>query len=209
MTVSDPVRTPRRAFWGDARFFLGILLIVASVAGVWLVVAAARNTVPVYAATRTIVPGEAISADDVRVVDVALGTLADRYLTPDALADGSVATRTIDEGELVPTAAIGTADSARTTSVVVRSAVDVPASVSAGTVVEVWSAPLLEQGRYDAPRILVADATVVSVTRDESMIGGGSAALELVIPRADVASTLAAMADDSALSVVPTAGAGS
>jgi hypothetical protein len=91
---------------------------------------------------------------------------------------------------------------------VVRSAVDVPASVEAGTVVEVWAAPMLERGDYDVPRILVADATVVSVTRDDSMIGGGSAALELVIPRADVAATLAAMADESALSVVPTAGAG-
>ena len=118
-----------------------------------------------------------------------------------------VATRTITEGELVPAGAVGDAAKARTTSVVVRSAVDVPASVEAGTVVEVWSAPLLEQGEYDVPRILVADATVVSVTRDDSMIGGGSASLELVIPRADVAATLAAMAGGSALSVVPTAGA--
>jgi hypothetical protein len=209
MTVSDPVRTPRRAFWGDARFFLGILLIVASVAGVWLVVAAARNTVPVYAAARTIVPGETISGDDLRVVDVALGSLADTYVAPDDFGDASVATRTIREGELVPAASVGAAESARTTSVVVRSALDVPGSVAAGTVVEVWAAPLLEQGRYDAPRILVADATVVSVSRDESMIGGGAAALELVIPRADVAATLAAMADESALSVVPTAGKGS
>ena len=50
---------------------------------------------------------------------------------------------------------------------------------------------------------------VVSVTRDDSMIGGGAAALELVIPRSEVAATLAAMADESALSVVPTSGAGS
>ena len=45
------------------------------------------------------------------------------------------------------------------------------------------------------------------VTRDDSMIGGGAAALELVIDRADVASTLSAIADGSALSVVPTGGA--
>ena len=51
--------------------------------------------------------------------------------------------------------------------------------------------------------------TVVSVTRDDSMIGGGAAALELVIPRDDVSATLAAMADESALSIVPTTGAGS
>ena len=209
MTATESVRAPRRAFWGDARFFLGILLVVASVAGVWLVVAAARQTVPVYAAARTIVPGEVIGADDVRVVDVALGTLTETYVAAGELDGAAVATRTISAGELVPAASIGAAEAARTTSVVVRSAVDVPASVAAGTVVEVWSAPLIEQGRYDTPRILVADATVVSVTRDDSMIGGGAAALELVIPRADVAATLAAMADQSSLSVVPTAGSGS
>ncbi len=207
--ASEPVRSPRRAFWGDARFFLGVLLVVASVVGVWLVVSAARQTVPVYAAAHTIVPGEPIAAGDVKVVDVALGPVAGTYLGEGELGDGIVATRTIEAGELVSTASVGDADDARTTSVVVRSAVDVPASVEAGTVVEVWAAPLLERGAYDDPRILVADATVVSVTRDDSMIGGGAAALELVIPRDDVSATLAAMADQSALSIVPTTGAGS
>lgn len=210
MTVTESTRAPRRAFWGDARLFLGILLVVVSVAGVWMVVAAARHTVPVYAAARTIVPGEPVADGDLRIVDVALGTVAGTYLAPDTLPpEGAVATRTVEAGELVPATAVGAASDARTTSVVVRSAVDVPASVGAGTVVEVWAAPMLERGAYDTPRILVADATVVSVTRDDSMIGGGAAALELVIPRADVAATLAAMADESALSVVPTAGAGS
>ncbi|MDY0909050.1 SAF domain-containing protein [Microbacterium sp. CFBP9034] len=209
MTAVEPAHTPRRAFWGDARFFLGILLVVASVAGVWFVVAAARQTSPVYAAARTIVPGEAITSEDLTPVDVALGQLGDVYLASGDLAEGIVATRTIESGELVPTAALGDAAQARTTHIVVHSTVDVPASVDAGTVVEVWSAPLVEHGEYDVPRILVADATVVSVTRDDSMMGGGAAALELVIPRADVAATLAAMADQSALSVVPTSGTGS
>lgn len=199
---------PRRAPSGDVRFLLGILLIVASVAGVWCVVGAARQTAPVFAASHTIVPGEAVTRADLEVVEVALGHVRDAYFTPADLADGLVATRTVSSGELVPFDAIGNAAQARTTSIVVRSTIDVPASVDAGSVVEIWSAPLLEQGEYDAPRILVADATVVSVLRDDSMIGGGAAALELVIPRSDVAATLAAMADDAALSVVPAAGAG-
>jgi SAF domain len=207
MTALDSARPRSRAFWGDTRFFLGILLVVASVAGVWFVVAASRQTVPAFAASRTIVPGEAISSDDVRLVDVSLGRLGDAYLAPDGLADGLVATRTIASGELVPHSAVGEASAARTTSVVLRSAVDVPGSVETGSVVEVWAAPLIERGSYDVPRILVADATVVSVTRDDTMIGGGSAALEIVIPRSDVAATLAAMSDESALSVVPTTGA--
>ena len=208
MTALDTVRPRPRAFWGDARFFLGILLIVASVAGVWFVVSASRQTAPVFAATRTIVPGEAISGDDVRLVEVALGQVGDAYLTPEALADGLVATRTIESGELVP-AELGRRCGRRPHHERRRCAAPStsPARCDAGSVVEVWAAPLLERGAYDAPRILVADATVVSVTRDDSMIGGGSAALEVVIPRADVAATLAAMADESALSVVPTSGA--
>jgi hypothetical protein len=207
MTAIDTARPRSRAFWGDVRFFLGILLVIASVAGVWFVVAASRQTVPAFAASRTIVPGEAISSDDVRLVDVSLGQLGDAYLDPDALADGLVATRTIESGELVPRSAVGDAATVRTTSVVLRSAVDVPGSVGAGSTVEVWAAPLIERGSYDVPRILVADATVVSVTRDDSMIGGGSASLEVVIPRAEVAATLAAMAEESALSIVPASGA--
>lgn len=209
MTATETARQPRRAFWGDARFLLGILLVVASVAGVWLVVASARQTEPVYAAARTIVPGEPIAASDLRVVDVALGSVAGTYLAPDELDAAAVATRTIEAGELVPEASVGDIDASRTTSVVVRSAVDVPASVTAGTVVEVWEAPPLERGEYDEPRVLVADATVVSVTRDDSMIGGGAASLEIVIPRGEVAATLAAMARGSALSVVPLRGVGS
>lgn len=208
MTAHETARTPRRAFWSDARFLLGILLIVASVAGVWFVVSAARQTTPAFTAARTIVPGEAITADDVREVDVALGQLGTAYLTPAQLDGAVIATRTIAEGELVPSAAVGDAAGARTTNVVVHSTVEVPSSVGAGTVVEVWAAPL-HDGEYAKPRILVADATVVSVVRDDSMMGGGASAVELVIPRADVAATLEAMADESALSVVPTVGAGS
>jgi hypothetical protein len=206
MTAIETARPRPRIFWGDARFFLGILLVAASVVGVWFVVSASRQTVPVFAATHTIVPGEAVEGGDLRLVDVSLGQLEGAYLTADGLEAGLVATRTVTEGELVPHSAVGAAAAAATTTVVLHSAVEVPASVGAGSVVEVWEAPLIERGSYDVPRILVADATVVSVTRDDSMIGGGAASLEVVIPRADVVAVLSAMADESALSVVPTAG---
>lgn len=208
MTIETP-RIPRRAFWGDARFFLGVVLIVASVVGVWFVVAAARQTAPAYAAAHTIVPGQPITPEDLRSVEVGLGQVGEAYLSPLEWEEGLVATRTIPAGELVPSAAVADASAARTTQVVIQSAVDVPASVEAGAAVEVWAAPLVEANEYDDPRILVPDATVVSVTRDDAMIGGGAAALELVIPRADVAAALAAMADGALLSVVPTTGGGS
>lgn len=195
-----------RAFWADVRFLLGIALVIVSIAGVWFVVAAARQTAPVFAAARTIVPGQAVDADDLRVVEVALGPLEDAYASPATLTPGAVATRTVAAGELVPRDAVGDAAQARTTTIVIRSATAVPAAVAAGATVEVWAAPQLERGVYDTPRILVASATVVSVDRDESMMGSAGTAVELVVSRADVAAALAAVADGSSLSVVPSSG---
>ena len=62
MTSSETVRARRRAPWVDVRFLLGIVLILASVAGVWFVVSAARQTAPAIAAATTLVPGDVISA---------------------------------------------------------------------------------------------------------------------------------------------------
>src|SRR4051794_26505399 len=118
MTAIESARPRFRAFWGDARFFLGILLIAASVVGVWFVVSASRQTVPVFAATRTIVPGEPVADDDLRLVDVSLGQLEGAYLSAGALEAGLVATRTVTEGELVPQSAVGPAAAAATTTVV-------------------------------------------------------------------------------------------
>lgn len=208
MTAVEMARPRPRAFWSDARFLLGIVLIIVSIAGVWLVVSAARQTVPVFAAARTIVPGEEVSAGDLRVVEVALGQVGEAYTTPGTWDGGVVATRTIEAGELVPRSAIGDAARAAVTTIALRSAGDVPAAVDAGTVVEVWAAPQRERGVFDAPRILVSAATVVSVSRDDSVIGGAGTALEVVIDRADVAATLEAVSAGWSISVVPVTGAG-
>lgn len=208
MTTSvASLRTSRRGPWTDLRFLLGILLIIASVAGVWVVVASARQTQSVYAAAHTIVAGTPLTEGDLEIVEVALGDMGGAYLAADALDGAAIATRTISAGELVPSESVGDAAAARTTSVVVRSTSDVPASVDEGAVVEVWAASLIERGTYEEPRILVADAIVVSVTRDDSMMGGGAASLELVIPRADVSAVLSAISADAAVSVVPASGA--
>lgn len=212
--VRDPIpresalaRPRPRAFWADVRFLLGIALVVVSVVGVWLVVVAARQTAPVFATARTIVPGDVVAAEDLRVVEVALGHLEDAYASPATLQPGAVATRTIGEGQLVPRDALGEAAAVRTTTVVVRSATDLPVAVSTGASVDVWAAAPLERGEFEAPRILVASATVASVTPDDTMMGSSGPAVELVIERADVAATLAAIADGSSLSIVPATGA--
>lgn len=202
MTTIDPRPRPQ-AFWTDARFLLGIVLIIGSIAGVWAVVAAARQTAPVLVAARTIAAGEEVGEADVRVADVALGALARSYLRPGAVEPGTVAMRTIDEGELVAVQALGSAAGARTTTVAIRMDDAVPAAVAPGSSVEVWVADPAEGGGFDEPRVLIAEASVLSVSRTESVMGSAGTSLELVISRSDVGGVLAALAGDARLSVVP------
>ncbi|PKI92007.1 hypothetical protein CW368_03935 [Actinomycetales bacterium SN12] len=197
-----------RRFFADLRFLIGVALVIASVAGVWLLVSTSRQTTPVLQATRTVLPGETITSAELQVVEVGLGSLGDSYLAPQSLEPGAVAVRTLTAGELVPLAAVGDVDDLRTTSVVIGSTA-VPAGVTAGTVVELWHAPPIDDGRsFEEPRILVADAIIAHVAEEEGMLAGGRIDVELVVDRADIADVLAAITGGDALSIVPT-GAGS
>lgn len=192
----------RRTPWGDARFWIGVALVVLSVVGVWLIVNASRSTTPVLQADRTIITGEALSSSDFRVVEVSLGAAADAYLAPQDLTADQIATRALSEGELLSSAAVGDAADARTTTIVVESSVGLPARVAPGTVVELWQAPPLEEG-FEEPRILVADVTVASLVEEEGMMAQDRPAVEIVIDRADVSAVLSAITGGAALSIVP------
>ncbi|MGO2745853.1 SAF domain-containing protein [Microbacterium sp.] len=199
----------KRAFWGDIRFFIGIALVILSILGVWLIVSSARETTPVLQANRTIAQGEALASDDFRVVEVSLGAVLDEYLAPQDLVSGMIASRTVETGELLPAVATADAQSGRTTNIVIESSVGLPEHIGVGTPVELWySPPLDDAGEYDAPRILAADVVVASIPESDGMLAQHSAAIELIIDRADVADVLAAITGGAALSVVPL-GAGS
>lgn len=202
----SPGRGPRRAVWTDVRLFIGIALVVASVCGVWAVLTLGHRSTPMYVAAHTITRGQPITAADLAVVDAALGHAADAYVAADALPADAVATRTVTAGEFLARSAAQPRRVVSTTTVVVRSGVPVPRSLRAGAAVELWAAAQKERGVYDVPRILVADATVATVDRDEGVMSGSGSSVELVIPRADVAEALAAIAGGSSMSVVPATG---
>ena len=194
----------RRAVWGDARFLFGIAVVALSIGGVWAVVSSSGTTTPVLQATRTIALGEALVSEDFQVVEVGLGTVTDRYLAPQELHAGQVASRTVFAGELLAASAAESADANRTTTIVVESSTGIPADVAAGSVIELWhSPPVDDSGSQGPPRILVADAIVTSVTKAEGMLSADGTTAEVVIDRADVAEVLAAITGGSVLSVVP------
>lgn len=198
----------RRPFFGDLRFLIGLVLVIASIAGVWLLVASSRQTVPVLQTTRTLLPGDAVTSEDLLVIEVGLGSLDGAYLGPQDLAADAVATRTLPKGELVPASGVGDKGEVRTTTVVVNST-SLPEGLSPGAAVELWHAPLLDDGRtFDTPRVLVGDAVIARVAESDGVLSQARTDVEVVIDRADVADVLAAITGGAAISVIP-AGAGS
>ena len=103
----------------------------------------------------------------------------------------------------MPASAASAADEGRTTSVVVRSAVPVPGSIGRGTVVELWAADPRAEGKgFDAPHVLLPEATVASVDREDGPLSAKSTTLELIVSRAKVGEVLGALTGGSSLSVV-------
>lgn len=198
----------RRRFWVDARFLLGIGLVVASVLGVTVIVAAAERTETVYAAAEALIVGERVDSGDLVPVPVRLGATGDEYVRPaDLPDDGLVVTRPVSAGELLPRAAVGTEESLGLSPIVVPIETQPAQAVEAGALVDVWAARRVEDGGVEAPAVLVTGAQVVRVVDGDGLLAGNGG-VEVLVPQDRVARVLQALGDGDAITVVPF-GAGS
>ena len=133
---------PRRPGWRDPRLWIGVALVAISVVAGSRLLAAADDSVTVWAAAADLAAGDELTADDlearrVRFVDEAD---LDRYVAADqALPADSRLLRGVGEGELLPRAALGSADESGVLQlpIAVEPAL-VPDSVRAGSVVSVY-----------------------------------------------------------------------
>lgn len=204
MTVHTPLQR-RRRFWFDPRFAIGILLVIASVGGVLSIISSADASTKVYAARDAIAPGDRIEPSDLVAVSVRIEQSGQLYLAPgDVPDDGLVVVRSIGEGELVPASAVGSAAGLRLASVVVTVNGQLPASIGAGTLIDLWAASQQESSSYGPPSVIVTGATVVRQIESEGLVASGDvSSLELLVPRSKIARVLEAIANEDALSAVP------
>jgi SAF domain len=194
----------RRPF--DPRVAIGLVLVLASIAGVVAIVKSADRSVQVYSAAEALPIGTRITGDDLVAVPARLGAAAAKYLTAPPPASGYVVTRSIDKGELVPVAALGTAASETVATVVVPVSTAVATSIATGTSVDVWAAPKTTGQSFGPPAVIVSGATVARVVQPAGLVQSGSGtSLELRVQRDDIAAVLQALADEDSVSVVAVA----
>lgn len=162
---------------------MGILLVGLSVLAGAKVFAGADDTVAVWASRVTLPEGAAVSATDLvrREVHFSDSAQAELYLTAaDPPPPGSTTTREIGPEELVPRAALATGSATKLVELPLSVAPEVvPATVRAGSVVDVWvtpdsSSPALDGVDVDAERIF-QDVPVLAVPLSGDSLGPTSA----------------------------------
>ncbi|WP_417218914.1 hypothetical protein [Arthrobacter sp.] len=202
---AGPARRLRKPGWKDPRLLVGILLVVVSVAGVLTLVSVQNQTVPMYVARQDIALGQKIDADALRVVDVRLDTVQDRYLAADEPPAADLHANTlIRGGELLPLAAVGGRDPQGRKPLSVELPQELPVAVGVGTRVDVWAA---ERGSnsttYGEPKRLLQSVEVSSVRELDSGFGGSSGQLvELLVMDKDLPAMLSAIANEARLTIV-------
>lgn len=203
MKTPRPTRT-RRRFWVDPRFVIGLVLVVASIAGVGMIVAGSDRTTAVYTARHTLTVGDQLGSADVTLTRVQLGGAADLYLVPAPdLKGGLLVTQTILAGELVARSAVGDSSGSDVTSVVVDIPGGLAGSIAAGSVVDVWSARATGPSEYAPPTILVGQAVVVRIVEPTGIIAASSGqSVEMLVPQNNVGAVLEAIMNGDALAIV-------
>ncbi|HEY1530145.1 MAG TPA: SAF domain-containing protein [Galbitalea sp.] len=211
---SQGTKARRRSFWFDPRFAIGLVLVVASVFGVDALVNAVNASIDVLAARTTLTPGERVHASDLVPTSVRVGRTAGLYLrASDVPSAGLVVTRSVAAGELVPHSAVGSVVGQALTSAVVAVNGTLASSIAPGTRVDLWSAQpaslsdgdttAAAVGSFDAPTVLVSSAIVVRIVDQKNLVGSTGSSVELLLPKADTATVLDAIANGAVLSVVP------
>lgn len=191
----------------DLRLFIGVaIVVIAAVAGFSLV-SSTENTTSVYAASRTLTPGHVLQEKDLVLTDVKLGKSTTSYMTSDQFSPGSVITKSINAGELIPVSAVGTAKQVATTNVVVQLDVPLSAEATVGSTVDVWASIAAGQGVFGPPAVIIQGAQIAQITEATGLAAStGAVRVEIVVPQSKVAALLESQANGDAIALVPTRG---
>lgn len=200
----------KKPSWKDPRLLLGILLVLASVAGVVSLVGAADQTTEVYAAKGPIAVGEKLTADNVNRVKVRLGDVESRYVTAESgLPEGLVALQRIGPDQLVPKESLGKADALNRKPVAITIDEALPEQATAGSRVDAWVALPDARNGFGEPKLLLPGAEIAEVTPGSTTLGSSRSTVVLVLVTDEqMPKLLGAQANKAKISVVWNPGGG-
>lgn len=212
-TMQSPGEAPRlkKPSWKDPRLLIGLLLVVASTAGIVALLESQDDTTQVYAARVDLPVGAPLVAEDLVPMPVRLGEASGSYLrVADGIAERAVVTRLVAGGELLPLTAVGTSDELDRKPIGLTVEDPLPTGTAAGDRVDVWVSLRTDTNSYDEPQRLLEAAEVAELTVGESALGSSSSTLvQVLVEDETLPALLDALSNDARIAVVLNPGAGS
>lgn len=208
-TAPETASRLRRPRWRDPRLLIGLLLVLASVAGVVALLQSADRTDAYWAAKQDLAPGAPLTPDQFVPVEANLSGAEGRYLSADAPAPvDRVLVSAVRAGELVPAAGVVEADPHERQPVGLTLAEPLPAGVGVGDRVDVWVALPLDEGRgFRKPERLASRVELSELVEDSGSFGtGASVRVQAMIGPEELPTLLEAKVRDARITVVPTLG---
>ncbi|WP_156411419.1 hypothetical protein [Nocardioides sp. Soil805] len=175
--------------WRDPRLWVGVALVAVSVVAGARLLGGADDSVTVWSAATDLAPGDRLGADDLVATSVRFEEPADldRYLATDGpLPDDLQLVRGLGAGELVPAAALGSAEESDTVSLSLSFPTElVPSGIETGSVVELWVVPGDDARRTELAGPVLDDVVVMDAPSAAEALGSVAVGRQLVlgIPR--------------------------
>ncbi|WP_435300566.1 SAF domain-containing protein [Timonella sp. A28] len=198
----------------DPRLVVGIILVATAVwLGSW-VVEDAKSLKPVFVASKSFAPGQAITRDDLRIVEVNIGSQSSQYLTGTLQADERlVATQPITEGEFIPVASVADEDTSQSKVIAINIAERLPDIAQVGSTVDLWftadtkTSGLSENTQETKPE-LVAENLYVSQLPDtqNSFNASATQTIHVVVPAEQINDVLGSRQKSGTLALLMSPG---
>jgi hypothetical protein len=213
MTDTPPATRASAPGWRDPRLWVGVAIVAASVVAGALVLGSSDDTRPVWAAADTMGAGHVLTSDDLTVRRVKFADDSDEalYFTADQQLPAHLhLLRGIGAGELLPHAAVGSADAQRLRQVPISVAANqVPTEVTDGSVVDVYLRPSAHAACHASPACdgspVLSGVTVLDAPAlDQEFGSNGQRMLVLGMSEADARTFFRELttSDDPSLTVV-------
>jgi len=194
----------KRPSWKDPRLLVGVLLVLASMAGVIFLVGSADRTTEVYAARDGIAVGERLTPENVVRAKVRLGDSEQHYITVEAgLPENLVAVQRIAKDQLVPRASLGGVDQLNRKPVALNIEQTLPSQAVAGARVDVWVAQPDAKNGFSEPKLILPGAEIAEVATGSTALGSSkTTVLMVLVEDKQMPALLGAQANEAKISVV-------
>lgn len=208
-TGTETAARLRRPRWRDPRLLVGLLLVLASVAGVVALLQSADRTDAYWAAKKDLAPGAPLAEGHFVAVEANLAGADERYLSADEPAPADrMLVSAVRAGELVPAGGVVDVDPHERRPVGLTLAEPLPDGVGVGDRVDVWVALPEQEGRgFGRPERLATHVEIAELVEDAGTFGTGqSIRVQVMVGPKELPELLEAKVRDARITVVPTLG---